>query len=143
VNTQEAVRFLNSDVAWEPGVTVKAVADTTYSDFGYQRPYAGAIWVRVIMAVIDSSSVREDGTYPSGPKTELHSEFTLQPYEYKTREKLLYRTIREIAKMHEHDVREFTRVRDESGRWVAPFHPHREDGNELWNHGGRKTEEST
>jgi hypothetical protein len=127
VNTQEAVRFLNNDVAWEPGVTVKAAA---------------GIWVVVTMAVTDSSSVRADGTYPSDAETELQSGFSLLPYEYETREKLLYRMIREIAKMHEHDVREFTRVRDESGRWVAPFHPHREDGDELWNHGGRKTKES-
>jgi hypothetical protein len=133
VNTQEAVRFLNNDVAWEPGVTVQAAP---------ALPFKTGISVQITMAVIDSSSVREDGTYPSDAETELQSGFSLLPYEYETREKLLYRMIREIAKMHEHDTREFTRVRDESGRWVAPFHPHREDGDELWNHGGRKTKES-
>lgn len=36
------------------------------------------------------------------------------------------------AKIQEHEDREFLRVRDEHGNWVAPLHPHRDDGNAAW-----------
>jgi len=155
----EAARFLNTQVAWEPGLTVRAVARQDCQD----------VTVMLTRKVTDSSSVRPDGTYPDpaqarpespdpyyhayGRLSDLYGDhFALVPQpaavgmtrefsgsQLDTPAVLLACVIRAVAEMHLHDIREFTRLRPASpgGKWEAPFHPHNASGELLWQHGGR------
>jgi hypothetical protein len=123
MTAQQAADFLRTQVAWEPGLTVSA----------------SALWaslnVRLEKKGTDSSAVLPDGSYPSSsPFADVAMNFSLSPDEYGTPEVLLYHVIRRLTELHEHEIREFTRVRDGRGPngWTAPFHPHNADGRKLW-----------
>jgi hypothetical protein len=143
MNAQETAEFLNNDVVWEPRLTVHASLPrhgTGYS-FGYADPVpAGGSEVHVLLTLqsVDSSAVRPDGSYPEGPRVPVQRMFTLYEHELTTRERVLYRVIREITVLHEHETREYTRLRSNLS---APFHPHRPDGTSLWSHDGRAYQE--
>jgi hypothetical protein len=138
VNTREAEEFINSQVVFEPGLTVRAGGEwLSFADWD-------ALNLTITLMTTDSGSVSYLGRYAQGePLIPVTLRATLLPYEYATREQLLHRVIRMITELRQHDTREFTRYRDESGRWVAPFFPHSEDGNALWARGGRPAAESS
>ena len=132
MTAQEAAFFLGSEVAWEPGLRVEAAYDLS----GPSR-----VHVTIYRESVDSSLVQPDGTYPPrDPRTEpVTMNALLTPGQYETRETALYHVIRLVTELHEHESREFTRVKDPYGPngWGAPFHPHRPEGNALWQNGGR------
>lgn len=42
------------------------------------------------------------------------------------------RVLQLCLELEAHEWQEFTRYQDASGRWVAPFHPHRPNGHRNW-----------
>ena len=119
VTADQAVAIINT-AAWRPGWRVTA-----------QRAVIGGsdIWVQVRMDTYDSSDITPGGSYSRpiviGPMLPLDVTGL-------TRDQLLYAVLQLVLFVDEHEHREFLRVRDENGQWVAPFHPHRPDGRDKW-----------
>lgn len=136
MNIQEAVRFINHEVVWEPGLRVTARMRRAEFWTGYD---IDELVMTLTLETVDSNSISPNGHYPTGPDalTEVGFSRVVPSYAYSTPEELLYRVIRMISELREHETREFTRVRYAPSKWVAPFYPHDTDGNELFRHAGR------
>ncbi len=138
MNAQEIADFINNEVAWEPGITVRALPRSAMAfAFGsYDDLYGsnGEVDITITANSLDSSSIQPDGKYPElGMTVQVAITLTVGALDrHMTREQILYLVIRKITELHEHETREYTRVKDDAGRWPAPFHPHNTDGDMLW-----------
>lgn len=145
MNVQETVNFLNTQVAWEPGLSVHAWS-SGQDPFSFTRglPHS-RVTVTLTLNSLDSSAVAPDGTYSKyGPRVPVSMSFDLSEYETQTREQVLARVIAQVTGLRQHETREFTRIRPAvpGGKWEAPFHPHTASGNILWRSRGRKAEDA-
>jgi len=118
MDTQEAVRFINNDLTLKPGWTIRAQA-------GW-RP--GMVELEVRFAAQDSN-YPPDYKVPL-PDVPLHRSIFVQPYMEKAHVSALILQL--CLETEAHEWQELLRYRDDSGRWVAPFHPHRRDGQRNW-----------
>jgi hypothetical protein len=141
MKASEAIDLINNKAVWRPGTIVQARVYRDYlSDLlgpGYEQSiHSSYIEIGVGFDTYNSSVINADGRYTE--------RMTTMPYlptdvsDIETEDELLYRVLQFINLANEHEDREFCRVlRD--GQWVAPFHPHRADGNEAWRGRGSKT----
>lgn len=136
MKAQEAADILNS-AAWRPGMEIRARVVYTAPDLPI--PELEVIQVEVIFHTYDSSWPDDDGQYrvprsiaPQG----------MLPVGDMDEEALLFAVLRMVAQAHEHEDREFLRVR-KNGKWVAPFHPHNDDTDRLWERLVSKTKRVT
>jgi len=125
MQASEAIKIID-EAAWRPGVKVSAS-----QSFGYY----GVIELEIIFDTYDSDPqfITEDGTYTRrakiGPQTMLNVSDLDEG-------QLLFKILEFIAYAQQHEDREFLRVK-RGDNWVAPFHPHRNDGERLWARKGR------
>jgi hypothetical protein len=162
MNAAEAVDFINRKVAWEPGIQVTASAGwpryllAVPSDPRVVAMTIDSLTVAVTINSPDSSNISPEGKYPppwqhldtpnaSGRRQQsgVGQVIALGEADYQTPERLLYRIIRLVTELHEHESREFTRIRQDDGTWFAPLHPHPADGPRemLWRNDGRPLKE--
>ncbi len=119
MNVQDAVKLINS-TTFRPGWMITASRSYTY----------GKIFVEFEIDTVDTSHVDDDGRYTRKMTQRGDAEFTVTHLD----ELSLLRRILDWAHMNydEHEDREFLRVRQDDGSWLAPFHPHRSDGILAW-----------
>jgi hypothetical protein len=112
----EAERIINS-VAFKPGFRFAAVATSEYE-----------VGVGLYIETVDTS-------YP-GPDGQCRKPIQVMPtvtINVRFRDYLgVLRALLDFdAETNSHESREFLKVRID-GRWEAPFHPHTDIGDELW-----------
>lgn len=137
MKAQEAVDILQKAI-WRPGMEVRA--HVVYSD-----PYSPALDTIAVELVFDTfdSSVVTPAYTPGGRETGKYTERRQVapvgglPVGDLDETQLLYRVLRMVREANEHEDREFLRVL-KNGRWTAPFHPHNDDSNDLWDRLERK-----
>jgi hypothetical protein len=138
----EAVEII-SNATWRPGIKVNAKAYDPYSsyydEFYFSRAQGHADSTVIELEIVfvdtyDSSSVNAAGEYTRRANIAPSVTFDVRDMD---EDQLLYRVLKWISEAQEHEDREFLRVR-RGGRWVAPFHPHNRDGNDLWKNRGRQ-----
>lgn len=126
MEAQAAIDLVNRAV-WRPGVEVRAR--------GYRGGFAelmGFDWapvtdttkitVEFVFDTYDSSLINDRGVYT---RKITMSPRTVIDVNGRSETDVLGTVLADLAKVHEHEDREFCRVKDpETGRWVAPFHPH-------------------
>lgn len=136
MNIQEAVRFINREVVWEPGLRVTARTQRVGFGTGYD---IDELVVTLALETVDSDRISPNGHYPVGPDalTEVGFNRVVPSYAHVSRDQLLHSMVKMISELRLHETREFTRIRNATGQWAAPFYPHSEDGNERWRNGGR------
>jgi hypothetical protein len=116
---------------WRPGLHVVAMPDTFLS--------SDYIRVEVIFDTYDSSIVNDAGEYTR--RIKVAPVFDVNVKYFETEDELLFKVLSLVREAQEHEDREFLRVRrpDKTGwRWTAPFHPHNESGQRLWDSKGKK-----
>ena len=130
MHASEAIKII-SEATWRPGVKVIAV-----EPFGYVRGHYGEeILLEIVFDTYDSDPqyLTEDGKYTRkinvGPQTALNVGNLDEG-------QLLFKILEFISFAQQHEDREFLRVK-RNGKWIAPFHPHRNDGERLWARQGR------
>jgi hypothetical protein len=125
MNVQDAVNLINK-TTFRPGWTITARRRDGYG-YGYGL---GKIQVDFEIDTVDTSHVDDDGRYTRAMTQRGDAEFTVTHLDGLS---LLRRILDWVhASYDEHEDREFLRVRQDDGSWLAPFHPHRSDGNRAW-----------
>jgi hypothetical protein len=115
---QDVVRTVNSMI-FRPGWQLSA------EPMGFDD-----VWVRFVVQTVDTSYPSTGGTY-NVPKT-LDTGFRLDVTEVNSVEQLTYKILQMAHEFDVHEDRELLRVLDGDGRYSAPLHPHRAEGNEAW-----------
>lgn len=123
----EAIKIIN-EAAWRPGMRVHARPYRTYGSGG------DYIEVSIGWDTYDSSVISDEGEYTE--RAMIAPSGVMPVDDFQTSEELLYQVLRWVRDAQEHEDREFCRVKRD-GKWVAPFHPHREDGNALYRNKGK------
>ena len=113
---QEAARAVN-EAAFHPDWELHATA------------VGNRVIVSVRLSTWDSSDIDQRGTYWNKVKI-LPEPFAFDVDGEMAEEDVLFQVVKGIDKINAHETREFLRTR-RNGRWVAPFHPHRWDGEML------------
>lgn len=118
MNATEAARFING-LALKPGWSIEAEPSR---------------WVPHVIGLAVSFAA-QDSDYPPDYRVKLadrpiHRSITVTPD--MSRAAITAKVLRTCLELEIHEWLEFTRYRDESGRWVAPFHPHRSEGHANW-----------
>lgn len=118
MNTTEAARFING-MALRPGWSVTA------------EPYGpGTVAVRFTLATYNSNEMFAPD-YRADPFTRpVEHELRITPDMH--RATIAAEIVRLMLETEAHEHSEFTRYQDETGRWVAPLHPHRPEGRKNW-----------
>jgi hypothetical protein len=118
MNTYEAAQFING-LALKPGWTIRAQGG------GYST-----VHLAISFAKMNSSEVYAPGYRVPLPDVPLQRSIVVTPSMSKA--EIVADVLRLCLETETHEWCEFTRYQDESGRWVAPFHPHRTDGQRNW-----------
>jgi len=119
VDAQEAIEII-SQMTYMPGWKLRAEPAWSATD--------RELWVTVTYDTPDSS-VAYAPTYPMI----LHgigSGFYVEPDVARTADDIARQVADGLMGIHEHEMREFLRIRSEDYR--APFHPHQEAGRRAW-----------
>jgi hypothetical protein len=126
MNAEDAIDLVNRAV-WRPGVEVRArryrgvVAELLGLDYSDFEHGTAKITVEFVFETYDSSVVSDSGVYR---KRITMAPRTVIDVDGKSETDVLGAVLADLAVVHQHEDREFCRVKDASGRWVAPFHPH-------------------
>lgn len=118
METMAAVSLVNS-ATFKPGWSFRAAPGLV----------VGEIDVECTIRTVDTSRPSRDGEYVV-PKV-LEDEFSVKAARL-TGMEILFFLLKRAREMDVHEDREFLRIPDGRGGWVAPFHPHTDDGNYLW-----------
>lgn len=118
MNTQEAVEALRGMV-FKPGWRITA------DHFG-----AGRVYVTMYIDTVDTSYPDEDGVCRKA--VTLYRERLVEVRQSTTLEDLCFEVLKLAAETDVHENREFLKVKDASGKWVAPMHPHTTAGEVAW-----------
>lgn len=110
MNRDKAITLING-TTFKPGWRFTAGPGDTYTE----------VEVTYHVDTMDTSLPDAMGRYEV-PKL-LESEVTFDVSRLAEGE-VLYRLLLMAAELDSHENREFLRVRDENGNWMAPFHPH-------------------
>lgn len=123
MRAQVAADIINSAI-WRPGMMVRATV------FGISEflPDLDLLQVEIVFDTYDSSEVTPDGQYTV---KRMVAPAGVMSTAYMTEDELLHRVLCMVREAQEHEDREFLRVLKD-GRWTAPFHPHNDDTNRLW-----------
>jgi hypothetical protein len=123
MNVQDAVNLVNK-TTFRPGWRISA---RPY--YGYYS-YLNAIELDFEIDTVDTSRVDDAGRYTQKMTQRGGTEFAVANLDGLG----LLRGILDWvhAKYDEHEDREFLRVKQDDGSWLAPFHPHRSDGDRAW-----------
>ena len=115
----DAARFLNNEIILKPGWRIQA---TPYDRFG-----TVVIEAEVITNNFDRENAPDySDLIRAGGSFEISTEGS--------KAEVLKRLIGEFVKIEEHEWREAARIKPSRpyGDYVAPFHPHRPEGQALW-----------
>jgi hypothetical protein len=117
----EAVKIVNSTI-FRPGWRWAARASRSMGD---------VIIVDFELDTVDTSHPSRGGGY-TVPRL-LAWDKVIDVSGVSGSDELLGMILQEVHETQEHEDREFLRSWDESTQsWVAPFHPHREEGKAIW-----------
>ena len=118
MNTYEAARFI-SGMALRPGWRVVAV------------PYDGKVLATFTLETFNSNEVFAPD-YAAGQPFTRPVQHVIDVPATMSRATLAAEVLRLILETEAHEHMEFTRYQDDTGRWVAPCHPHRPEGRRNW-----------
>jgi hypothetical protein len=125
MNVQDAVNLINK-TTFRPGWTI-----TARNDYGWgYRAGNGKILVEFAVRTVDTSYVDDDGQYTRKMTQRGVAEFGVAHLDGLGLLRGLLDWVH--ASYDEHEDREFLRVKQDDGSWLAPFHPHRSDGDRAW-----------
>jgi hypothetical protein len=129
MNVQDAVNLVNK-TTFRPGWRISARPADYYGYYSYLNGPGGAIELDFEIDTVDTSRVDDAGRYTQKMTQRGGTEFAVANLDGLG----LLRGILDWvhAKYDEHEDREFLRVKQDDGSWLAPFHPHRSDGDRAW-----------
>jgi hypothetical protein len=133
MQTQEALDTLNN-LAYRPGWTFEAERETnpyriaTLGFSGRLKPGQDVIDFRFRCETVNTD--RENAMDGYTEPLVLDDSAPLVPGDYADADELLYYVFLKLMEMELHESREFFRCKNRD--WNAPFHPHREQGEQLW-----------
>jgi hypothetical protein len=127
MNVQDAVNLINK-TTFRPGWKISARPAVDYGFYSYPGP--ARIQLEFEIDTVDTSHVDDAGRYTRKMTQRGDTEFAVANLDGLG----LLRGILDWvhASYDEHEDREFLRVRQDDGSWLAPFHPHRSDGDRAW-----------
>jgi hypothetical protein len=125
METTDAIHLVNERFTTYPGFRVAA--------FDHSHRYQHAIRLRVTILGGRNSDQAQAPTYrqrvtDGGP----WADFPLDVSGLAGPADLIGAVLDILAGVWAHEVREFTRYRDDTGAWIAPFHPHTSAGIAAW-----------
>lgn len=135
MHANEAVSVLKN-LAYKPGWRFDAMAYEGMAQYeqmlverslGMEVPH-GTVLFHYVIETVDTDREYAMGGY-SHPKR-LTDTVPFNAADFEDPDDLLFEIFNLIMQLEEHEAKEFFRCKDRD--WHAPFHPHRPEGEQLW-----------